>query len=177
MRLALSRTRGVLTFEGAGSTLSSFARRRGSYWSNGCDGSTRKRRMESGRLIERKEKRDLEWKVQRNKEIMRSKDTKSSWRRQYVGRCASCQRFNSKRKELLAVINVSYGERKSRWKKFFILQLNCHIPCKKDKLQKREKVRISEEGSIQKDPIETQLLTRGLQATHELGGLNVEVQN
>ena len=62
-------------------------------------------------------------------------------------------------------------------KEVFILQLNCHIPCKKDKLQKREKVRISEEGSRQKDPIETQLLTRGLQATHELGGLNVEVQN
>ena len=29
-------------------------------------------------------------------------------------RRASCQRFNSKRKELLAVVNVSYGERKSR---------------------------------------------------------------
>ena len=34
-----------------------------------------------------------------------------------------------------------------------------------------------EEGSRKKDPIETQLLTRGLQATHELGELNVEVQN
>ena len=35
-----------------------------------------------------------------------------------MGRHASCQRFNLKRKELLAVINVSYGERKSRWRKF-----------------------------------------------------------
>ena len=64
-----------------------------------------------------KEKRDQEWKIQRNKGIMRSaynKDTKSSWRKQYVGRHASCQRFNLKREELLAVINVSYGERKSR---------------------------------------------------------------
>ena len=33
-------------------------------------------------------------------------------------RRANCQRFNLKRKELLAVINVSYGERKSRWRKF-----------------------------------------------------------
>ena len=47
-----------------------------------------------------------------------NKDTKSSWRRQYVGRRASCQRFNLKRDELLAVINVSYGEHKSRWRKF-----------------------------------------------------------
>ena len=38
-------------------------------------------------------------------------------------------------------------------------------------------VKKKEEGSRQKDPIETQLLTRGLQATHELGELNVEVQN
>ena len=73
----------------------------------------RKRRTESGRLIGRKEERDQGWKVRRNKEIMRSKDTKSNWRRQYMGRRASCQRFNSKRKELLAVINVSYRERKS----------------------------------------------------------------
>ena len=33
-------------------------------------------------------------------------------------RHASCQRFNLKREELLAIINVSYGERKSRWRKF-----------------------------------------------------------
>ena len=33
-------------------------------------------------------------------------------------RRAGCQRFNLKREELLAVINVSYGERKSRWRKF-----------------------------------------------------------
>ena len=49
---------------------------------------------------------------------MWSKYTKSSWRRQYVGRHASCQRFNLKGEELLAIINVSYGERKSRWRKF-----------------------------------------------------------
>ena len=41
---------------------------------------------------------------------------------------------------------------------------------KKKMLQKKK-----EEGSRKKDPIETQLLTRGLQATHELGELNVEV--
>ena len=35
-----------------------------------------------------------------------------------MGRRASCQRFNLKREELLAVINVSYGERKSGWRKF-----------------------------------------------------------
>ena len=35
-----------------------------------------------------------------------------------MGRRASCQRFNLKRDELLAVINVSYGEHKSRWRKF-----------------------------------------------------------
>ena len=33
-------------------------------------------------------------------------------------RRASCQRFNLKRQELFTVINVSYGERKSRWRKF-----------------------------------------------------------
>ena len=33
-------------------------------------------------------------------------------------RRASCQRFNLKREELLAIINISYGERKSRWRKF-----------------------------------------------------------
>ena len=33
-------------------------------------------------------------------------------------RCTSCQRFNLKRQELFTVINVSYGERKSRWRKF-----------------------------------------------------------
>ena len=33
-------------------------------------------------------------------------------------RRASCQRFNLKREELLAVINVSYEERKSRRRKF-----------------------------------------------------------
>ena len=33
-------------------------------------------------------------------------------------RRTNCQRFNLKREELLAVINVSYGEHKSRWRKF-----------------------------------------------------------
>ena len=33
-------------------------------------------------------------------------------------RRTSCQRFNLKREELLVVINISYGERKSRWRKF-----------------------------------------------------------
>ena len=33
-------------------------------------------------------------------------------------RRASCQRFNLKRQELFTVINVSYGERKSRWMNF-----------------------------------------------------------
>ena len=33
-------------------------------------------------------------------------------------RRAGCQRFNLKREELLAVINVSYEERKSRRRKF-----------------------------------------------------------
>ena len=33
-------------------------------------------------------------------------------------RRASCQRFNLKREELLVVINVSYRECKSRWRKF-----------------------------------------------------------
>ena len=32
-------------------------------------------------------------------------------------------------------------------------------------------------GYPKKDPIETQLLTRGLEATQKLEGLNVEVQN
>ena len=138
MRPALSKTRGVLAFKGAGSTLSSFARRRRSHWSNGCDGSTRKRRTESGRLIKRKEKWDQRWKVRRNKEIMRSKDTKISWRRQYVGRRASCQRFNSKRKELLAVINVSYRERKSRWKKFLSYNSTVTSHVKKTSYKKGE---------------------------------------
>ena len=138
MRPALSKTRGVLAFKGVGSTLSSFARRRRSHWSNGCDGSTRKRRMESGRLIKRKEKWDQGWKVRRNKEIMRSKDTKISWRRQYVGRRASCQRFNSKRKELLAVINVNYRERKSRWKKFLSYNSTVTSHVKKTSYKKGE---------------------------------------
>ena len=33
-------------------------------------------------------------------------------------RRTNCQRFNLKREELLVVINISYGERKSRWRKF-----------------------------------------------------------
>ena len=127
MRLTLCRTRGALTFKRAGSTLSSFSRRWGSHWSNGYVGSMRNwenKKKEKNREWQtdwKKEERNQEWKIQRNKGIMWSaynKDTKSSWRRQYVERQVSCQRFNLKREELLAVINVSYGERKSRWRKF-----------------------------------------------------------
>ena len=35
-----------------------------------------------------------------------------------MGRRASYQIFNLKREKLLTVINVSYGKRKSRWRKF-----------------------------------------------------------
>ena len=116
----------------------------------------KKKRTESGRLIERKEEKNQEWKIQRNKGIMWSaynKDTKSSWRRQYVGRRASCQRFNLKREELLAVINVSYRERKSRWRKFLFNNSTVTSHTKRISYQKKKKEdqdtrrRIKTEGS------------------------------
>ena len=83
-----------------------------------------------------------------------------------MGRRASCQRFNLKRDELLAVINVSYGERKSRWRKFLFHNstVTSHIKRTSYKKgggagyrspKKKKEIRISEKGSRQKDPIET----------------------
>ena len=54
-------------------------------------------------------------------------------------RRTSCQKFNLKREELLAVINVSYGERKSRWRKvsFHNSATTSHIKRRSYKQKKR----------------------------------------
>ena len=54
-------------------------------------------------------------------------------------RRASCQRFNLKRQELFTVINVSYGECKSRWRKFSFHNSTAtsHIKMKSYKKKKR----------------------------------------
>ena len=52
------------------------------------------------------------------------------------GKTRQLPKFNFK-KELLAVINGSYRKCKTGWKKFSLPKFNCHISCKRGKLQKK----------------------------------------
>ena len=46
---------------------------------------------------------------------------------------------------LLAVINESYGERE-KWVGKFYSKINCHVSCKRGKLQKKEAQRAKKAG-------------------------------